>query len=57
MDLRMSTRPRADHRITSVGGYLFNILIDNTVGVAENTDAKIFSFRSYRMTVNSVYES
>lgn len=55
-DLWLSTS-RTDCRITRVGGYLFNIFIDSFVTVVENIAAKIFSFRSYRVTDNSTYES
>lgn len=55
-DLWLSTS-RTDCRITRLGGYLSNIFIDNFVTVVENTAAKIFSFRSYRVAENSTYES
>lgn len=45
-DLWLSTTSRTDSRFTSIGGYLFNISIENFVAVVENTDAKTLAFKS-----------
>lgn len=55
-DLWLSTS-RTDCRITRLCGYLSNIFTDIFVTVVENTAAKIFSFRSYRVAENPTYES
>lgn len=56
-DLWLSTTSRIDCRFTGIGGYLFDISIDNFVTVGENTAAKVFAFKSYRVMDNSIYES
>lgn len=54
-DLWLSTTSRTDCRFTSIGDYLFDISIDNFVTVVENTAAKIFAFKSYRVMDNSIH--
>lgn len=45
-DLWLCATSRTDSRFTGIGGYLFNISIDNFVAVVESTDAKTFAFKS-----------